>query len=74
MISNMSGTGRFPAGNSSMALRHYITPVNIKKLSWLLGNGMLRILQVIYLFLTAATIIKCIILMVDCNPERFRCL
>ncbi len=37
MFSNLSGTGRFFAGDSSIALRHYITSANIKKLSRLVG-------------------------------------
>ncbi len=59
-----------------MALRHYITPVNIKKLSWLCGYQAMACEDPagdrLWPFLTAARIIKCVILMADCNPERFR--
>ncbi len=33
IVSNLSGTGRFPWENLSMALRHYVTSVN--KISFL---------------------------------------
>ncbi len=62
-------------GNSSMALHHYITSVNINKshlATWLL---LVRILQIVYSLLSQQLEkIKCIILMVDCNPEMIVCL
>ncbi len=56
-----------------MALRHYVTSVNKKKLSQLQTISRVRILQgaaCLYPFLKESRIIKCIILMADCDPER----
>ncbi len=61
-------------GNSSKHPCHYVTSVNIKKLSRLVdyiaredpagGSSFSRLL-------TAAGIIQLFILMADCNPKRF---
>ncbi len=57
MFSNLSDTVGF-VGNSSMALRHYVTSVNMKKLSWLLGYRMWGSCRCRDAFLTEARIIK----------------
>ncbi len=75
-FSNLSGTGRLIQACHCLSLRHYVTSVNIKNESRLVGyithedaaaGGSL-----IASFITAG-IIKLIILMADCNPERSIC-
>ncbi len=64
--------GKFEHGTES--LRHVCKHKEVFPARRLLHVRMLQVAAHLLPFLTAARIIKCIILMADCDPERIMCL
>ncbi len=72
MFSNLSITGRFPW--EIQALHHVCKHKEVVPASRLSHVRILQGTDHLQTFLTAVRIIKCIILMADCDPERIMCL